>query len=115
MFHHWIQDCDGKRAPNRGVQTDNLQELFPCTDWGRACHARPQNDARLAECRFVQLDLSVPTQIVRDLLPGSSRGVERLLRCHLSRERSRQFCLCGDVVLENARDARLDSSVWMIV
>src|SRR5215213_5261895 len=75
----------------------------------------PAHAMSLTECRFVELDLALAPEIVRDLLPGNGSRIKRFLRSYLTRERPRELGLRRNVVLEDPGNPRLDRPVGVII
>src|SRR6266699_625837 len=80
------------------------------------CRARRQPKPRLrAERRLVERDLLLATDLVGQLFPRRGDVVGAGLRIVLAGEDLGQFVLSDAVVLENARNARLDGTVRVII
>src|SRR6476620_4016022 len=77
--------------------------------WGRSCAGT------FAKRCLVELDLVVASDAVGDLLPGGGNVVGAVLRGFIARIGFRQLIFSGAVILEDARNARLDHGVGMVV
>src|SRR4051812_29278499 len=71
--------------------------------------------ASKAKRGFVECDLIVAADLVRDLLPGLRDRVRTFLRGHLARKDLGKLILRDAVILENAGNARFDRRVRVIV
>src|SRR5215212_6607414 len=67
-----------------------------------------------AERSAIELHLAVAADLISDLLPGCGDRIRTLLHLHLPGENLGEFVLGDAVILEDARDARLDRRVLVI-